>query len=496
MLRRHSVSVSGKLTRMNMLVSATVLLLACSGFVTYDLTSFQTLLVRNLSIQAQIAGSNSVSALTFDDPAAAQRTLAAFDLAPNIVSACIYNAEGQIFATYRRDRSARIPPQAQIVGEEEHSWIEAGDVMLVHTIIFDNRREGFVFIQSDERMLYARVMRYVAIALTVLILSLIVALFLSNIARRSIAEPVTQLAQVARTVSREKNYGVRARRGRAEAELAELVETFNEMLEQIEQRDSSLQAAHNELERRVEQRTAELSAANKELESFSYSVSHDLRSPLRSIDGFSQALADDYGDQLDSAAKGHLQRIRAATQKMGILIDDLLNLSRVTRAEMKREPVDLSAMAVSIASEFMKRNEQRQVEWAIKDGMQAFGDMRLLQVVLDNLLGNAWKYTSKHERARIEFGQAQHNGGMAYFVRDDGAGFDAEYSARLFSAFQRLHGAEFPGTGIGLATVQRIVLRHGGKVWGEGAVEKGATFYFTLPRASRELVSLSANEAR
>ncbi len=476
---------------MSMFVSATVLLLACSGFVTYDLTSFQTSVVRNLSIQAQIAGSNSVSALTFDDPAAAQRTLSAFGLAPNIVSACIYDAQGQAFAMYKRDASARIPPRAQIVGEEEHSWIENGDVMLVHTILFQGRREGFVFIQSDERMLYARVKRYVAIALAMLILSLTVALFLSNIARRSIAEPVVHLAHVARTVSREKNYSVRARRGKEEAELAVLVETFNEMLKQIEERDSNLRAAHNELERRVEQRTAELSAANKELESFSYSVSHDLRSPLRSIDGFSQALADDYEDKLDPAAKGHLQRIRTATQKMGVLIDDLLNLSRVTRAEMKHEPVDLSAMAVSIASEYMKRNEQRQVEWSIKDGMQAFGDTRLLQIVLDNLLGNAWKYTSKHALAKIEFGQEQYNGAMAYFIRDDGAGFDAEYSSRLFGAFQRLHGAaEFPGTGIGLATVQRIVLRHGGKVWAEGAVEKGATFYFTLPRASRELASL------
>lgn len=491
MFRRHSVSIARKLTRMNMFVSATVLLLACSGFVTYDLTSFQTSLVRNISIQAQIAGSNSVSALTFDDPAAAQRTLSAFGLAPNIVAACIYSAQGLAFATYTRDRGARIPLRAQIVGEAEHSWVEAGDVMLVHSISFQGHREGLIFIQSDERMLYARVKRYVAIALTVLILSLIVALLLSHIARRSIAEPVSHLADIARRVSREKNYRVRAQRGRAETELAVLVETFNEMLEQIEQQDSSLRAAHNELERRVEQRTAELSAANKELESFSYSVSHDLRSPLRSIDGFSQALADDYEDKFDSAAKSHLQRIRAASQKMGVLIDDLLNLSRVTRAEMKHEPVDLSAMAVSIASEFMKRNEQRQVEWSIKDGMQAFGDTRLLQIVLDNLLGNAWKYTSKHERARIEFGQEQHNGGMAYFVRDDGAGFDAEYSARLFGAFQRLHGAtEFPGTGVGLATVQRIVLRHGGKVWGEGAVEKGATFYFTLPRASRELASL------
>jgi len=475
-------SIAKRLTRMNMLVSATVLLLACTGFVAYDLATFQATLVRNLSIQAQVAGSNSVSALTFDDPSAAERTLSAFHLAPNIVSACIYGPDGKAFATYRRDSSARIPSNPQIVaGEEENHWREHDDLMLVHEIVFQGQRAGFVFIQSDEQNLIERMKHYFTIALAVLVLSLIVALLLSHFARRSIAEPVAQLARVARTVSQEKNYAIRAVREKAEGELAELVETFNEMLEQIEERDHSLRTAHNELERRVEQRTGELAAANKELESFSYSVSHDLRSPLRSIDGFSQALLDDYGDTLDTVSHEHLKRIRAATQKMGLLIDDLLNLSKVTRSPMQREAVDLSSMAQSVAAELAKQDGQRQIEWVIESNVQAHGDSRLLQIVLDNLFGNAWKYTSKHQSARIEFGLKRQNGSSAYFVKDDGAGFDPEYSARLFGAFQRLHGAaEFPGTGIGLATVQRIVLRHGGRVWAEGAVEQGATFYFTL----------------
>lgn len=467
---------------MNMLVSAAALLLACIGFATYDLASFQVTLVRNLSIQAQIAGSNSVSALTFDDTSAAERTLSAFRVSPNIVSACIYGAEGKAFATYRRDFGARIPPKPRIAaGEEENHWREQDDLMLVHTIVFQGQRAGFIFIQSDEETLIERMKHYFTIALGVLALSLIAALFLSHIVRRSIAEPVAQLARVARTVSREKNYAVRAIRGKEEGELAILVETFNEMIEQIEERDRSLRAAHDELERRVEQRTEELEAANEELESFSYSVSHDLRSPLRSIDGFSQALMDDYGDKLDGAADDYLKRIRSATQKMGLLIDDLLNLSKVTRAPMQREPVDLSSIAQSVAAELARRDIERHVEWVIEPNVLVDGDSRLLQIVLDNLLGNAWKYTSKHLSARIEFGLKRQNGAAAYFVKDDGAGFDPEYSARLFGAFQRLHGAaEFPGTGIGLATVQRIVLRHGGRVWAEGALEKGATFYFTL----------------
>lgn len=482
MSRTGAVSIATKLTRMNMFVSTTALLLACAGFLAYDLASFRVSMVRNLSMEAQVAGSNSVSALLFDDKAAAEKTLAAFRLAPEVVSTCIYDGSGKPFASYQRDANARIPGNVQRLAEQEESyWFQGGTLMLLRPILFQGKRVGFVFIQSDMPTLVARVERYALIAAAMLAVSMALALFLSHFARRAIAEPVVRLAAVARTVSRDKNYAIRSARGGEEGELADLVETFNEMLEQIEERDRSLQAAHDELERRVEERTAEWTAANRELESFSYSVSHDLRSPLRGIDGFGQALAEDYGHKLDATANSYIQRIRTATQRMGLLIDDLLNLSRVTRAQMQRQTVDLSGMAQSIAAELARRDGARKVEWVISSGIQAYGDQRLLHVVLDNLLGNAWKYTSKHERARIEFGRQGTNGSVAYFVRDDGAGFNPEYSERLFGAFQRLHGAaEFPGTGIGLATVQRIILRHGGRVWAEGAVERGATFYFTL----------------
>jgi light-regulated signal transduction histidine kinase (bacteriophytochrome) len=235
------------------------------------------------------------------------------------------------------------------------------------------------------------------------------------------------------------------------------------------------------LEQRVEERTAQLAAANKELEAFSYSVSHDLRAPLRSIDGFSLALLEDYADRLDDEGKNHLQRIRAATQRMGMLIDDLLNLSRMTRAEIRKEIVNVSTLAHSIVASLREAQPERQVDFRIEDHVEASADPHLLRVVLENLLGNATKFTSKRASARVEFGKTHQNGSSAYFVRDNGAGFDPAYASRLFGAFQRLHGtAEFPGTGIGLATVQRIIHRHGGKIWAEGALEKGATFYFTL----------------
>ncbi|MCJ7432165.1 MAG: GAF domain-containing protein [Anaerolineales bacterium] len=231
----------------------------------------------------------------------------------------------------------------------------------------------------------------------------------------------------------------------------------------------------------AQRRAVELEAANKELGAFSYSVSHDLRAPLRVMDGFSQALLEDYANVLDSQGKDYLERVRAASQRMGQLIDDMLKLSRVTRGEMRRAMVDLSALAQTIAAELRTAQPERQIEFVIAPGLVVNADPSLLRIVLENLLGNACKFTSKHPTARIEIGAAQHEGQAAYFVRDDGAGFDMAYAGKLFGAFQRLHAStEFEGTGVGLATVQRIIHRHGGRVWAEGAVDKGATFYFTL----------------
>ena len=249
----------------------------------------------------------------------------------------------------------------------------------------------------------------------------------------------------------------------------------------LQQSERRYRKLSEDLEQRVIERTAELHVANKELESFSYSVSHDLRAPLRSIDGFSQALLEDYGDKLDPEGLENLGRVRAATQRMGHLIDDLLNLARVTRAGMQRQTVDLSAMAPEVMADLLRAEPDREVELDIAHGLKVDGDERLLRVALENLLGNALKFTRGRSPAHIEIGVMEHGGKRTYYVRDDGAGFDMAYSEKLFGAFQRLHGtAEFEGTGIGLATVHRIIRRHGGQIWAEGAVGKGATFYFTL----------------
>jgi signal transduction histidine kinase len=227
---------------------------------------------------------------------------------------------------------------------------------------------------------------------------------------------------------------------------------------------------------------AELEEANKELDAFSYTVSHDLRTPLSSIDGFSQALLEDYAATLDARGQNYLQRICEATQRMADLIDALLDLSHVTRTEFVRKAVDLSALARAIATDLHLREPTRQAEFVIADGLVVHGDARWLGIALENLFSNAWKFTARQPLARIEFGSVpQHDRSLVFFVRDNGVGFDMAYADKLFRAFQRLHGrTEYPGTGVGLATVQRIIQQHGGRIWAEGAVGQGATFFFTL----------------
>jgi signal transduction histidine kinase len=245
--------------------------------------------------------------------------------------------------------------------------------------------------------------------------------------------------------------------------------------------EENIHRLNAELEQRVTERTTALEAANKELEAFSYSVSHDLRAPLRAVDGFSQALLEDYGSQLPEEARRYLHTIRAGTQRMGVLIDDLLNFSRLSQQSLRKRAIDTRRQVQEALDELAEQREGRQVEIRIGDLPECRGDRALLKQVWFNLLSNGFKYTRKRERAVLEIGCTRENDENVYFVRDNGTGFDMKYANKLFGVFQRLHRAEdYEGTGVGLAIVQRVVHRHGGRIWADAALDRGATFYFTL----------------
>lgn len=485
MKRFRDLPIRHKLTLLTVLTTGSALVLACAAFVVYDRWTFRDALLQTLSTEARIVGANSAASLLFADPRSATETLAALEAQPTVVSAAVYTHEGKLFASYLRTKGAWDPerqvelPQVLADQPERHDFT-ASHLELSRPIIFQNQNVGIVAIRADLEILHNRQLRYIWLAGVVLLICALGATALSLWFQQEISRPVLALAETARRVSTSKDFSLRAT-AHSRDEVGQLVDTFNEMLARLQDQNQQLQQARDELEQRVLDRTAQLEVANKELEAFSYSVSHDLRAPLRSIDGFSQALLEDCGDRLDDQGRSDLQRVRAATRRMAQLIDDMLDLSRVTRDEMHREPVNLSALATSVAEELVRTEPGRQVRFAISPAVIVEGDTRLLRVVIENLLRNAWKFTGKHASANIEFGVQADNGNPVYFVRDDGAGFDMAYAAKLFGPFQRLHAMnDFAGTGIGLATVQRIIHRHGGRVWAEGKVDQGATFYFTL----------------
>jgi signal transduction histidine kinase len=479
----------------NGLIIGAALLLAGVAFALYDQATVKRAMVLNLSIQAQIVASNSVSALMFNDPETAEVTLSALRASPRIVSATIYDADDQEFATYRTRVPAGELTHARSLrhGEVEAHQFTDQHLVLAREVTLDGKKAGRVLIASDLQELESRRNQHAGIVIAILAVALSAALLLSWFSQRRIAQSITDLAAIARTVSVDRDYGVRAAVVGNVAEVQVLTQAFNDMLVQIQERDRSLEHARELLEDRVRQRTAELDAANKELEAFSYSVSHDLRAPLRHVLGFAELLEKHIKDRIDDRGRRYLETITSAATKMGQLIDDLLSFSRMARAELTLRPTSLGQIAREARDEVVSHNGvgNRHIEWRFRDLPDIEGDPAMLRQVMVNLLSNAVKYTATRPSALIEVGM---NGGGAdetvIYVRDNGVGFDMKYVDKLFGVFQRLHGVdEFEGTGIGLANVARIIRRHGGRVWAEGQVDHGATFYFSLPslrRSARE----------
>lgn len=482
MLKIRDCSIKKKLTLMNMLVSGTTLLLACMAFGVYELTMFRSSTVQNLSIQAQIAGANSASALLFNDAKSAVNTLSALKAAHTVLSAGIYTLDGEPFAVYRRDGQGQTPPLPPMpAGQTEEHWFADKELKVIRSIVFQGKLIGTVYIRSDLQDMNDRLLRYAGMVVAVLSVCLIAAFLLLTTFQRAATRPILQLAETARVVSREKKYSVRAPSTDSHDEVGLLIEAFNEMLVQIQARDAALQTSQEELEQRVTQRTAELDATNKELEAFTYSVAHDLRAPLRHIQGFSNLLMESYASQLEPQAKTFLQRIGEGTQQMGRLIDDLLSLARIGRQEPRLQTTGLSSLVQEVLRDLKPETEGRDIQWQVGDLPFVDCDPGLMKQVFYNLLSNAAKYSRPRKPAVIDVGQMSVEGQVVNFVRDNGVGFNMKYANKLFGVFQRLHRKEdFEGTGVGLATVQRIIHKHGGRIWAEAEIDKGAAFFFSL----------------
>ena len=492
-----SRSLRLKLIGIALLTTLVALIVALLAIVAYDLRAYQRGWITDVSTQAELLGQTSVSAIAFDDPRVARENLALLRLRPHVQAAAIYTANGELFASYvRPGASSEFPklPEAdgmRTVGQE---------LVLYRRIVSDKEILGTVYLRTDYEM-RQRIGDYLGIGAAATVVAMLVALVMSAQLQRVVTEPVLAIADIARDVVGQQDYSRRATKMSGD-EVGVLVDAFNGMLAEIERRTGALETSNAELERqvaerlraeqeimrlnaeleaRVRDRTAQLESANRELEAFCYSVSHDLRAPLRAIDGFSQALLEDFPKDVPEEAQRYLSRIRTSTLRMGQLIEDLLNLSRVSRGALDRAEVDLSDLARQVVALIRQHEPARSVDISIWDGMNVQADPRLLRAVLENLIGNAWKFTAKAEHPRIEVGVLRDGEHQVFFVRDNGAGFNMAYVDKLFGPFQRLHStSEFAGTGIGLATVQRIVFRHGGRIWADAKEGKGATFYFTL----------------
>jgi signal transduction histidine kinase/Na+-transporting methylmalonyl-CoA/oxaloacetate decarboxylase gamma subunit len=466
---------------MNLLVTGIGLILAYLSFLAYNLYTFRQAAISSLSGEAQIIGSNSVTAIIFNDDASARTTLSALSSSSDVIAASIYTPSGALFADYERSGTPALQPREIPKGSMQANWVSGRDILTGTRIIFQGKVAGTVYIQARLHGLRRQAIQYATIAGIVLLLCLLVALLVGAVFRKILAQPIVSLAQTARLVSRYRDYSLRFAPQRSYGELESLTQAFNEMLAEIQQRDEALEQARAGLELRVEERTAELQTANRELEAFSYTVAHDMRAPLQTISNVCYLIQQtDQGEAAEELAP-MLKQLSTSVAAMSAMIDDLLDLSRSTSAALHLKQLDLSLVASSILEGLTVANPDRQVEIAVQKRCHVNADAGLMQIVLQNLLRNAWKFTGYRREPKIEFGCKKQDGVTVFYVRDNGAGFDQRFADRLFKPFQRLHAvSDFPGTGIGLATVQRIVRRHGGEVWAEGELDKGATFYFTV----------------
>jgi signal transduction histidine kinase/DNA-binding response OmpR family regulator len=506
-LKFRHYTIAKKLTWTNMLVSGAALLLACSAFFAYDFYTFRASIVRNLSLEAEIIGSNTVSALLFDDPQSADKTLSALAMSPSIMSAAIYKPSGQLFASYARN-SGEAPPSLRqpTTSQATIHWFENNQVVLVDSIILDGKHVGFVAICSDLQAINTRLRSYTLITAIVLLISLIVALLISKASQRLISKPIVQLAETARTISQEKSYSIRAATSPNHDEVSILIDSFNEMLNQIQQRDTALLRAQGELEKRVEERTEQLAAANKELElrnrevehatqlksKFLASMSHELRTPLNAIVGFSDLLAEQAPGQLNPKQLRFVQHIKQGSTHLLQLINDILDLSKIEagQLEFRYEDFEIKDALPEVLSTIrpLAMAKNITIDESSTSGLAIYADRVRFKQVLYNLLSNAVKFTPNGGRVDIE---AYNKANLIQIsVLDTGIGIRPEDHALVFEEFRQVEGSTtaHEGTGLGLAISKRLVEEQGGTISLESQLGKGSKFTISFPIGQQRTV--------
>jgi signal transduction histidine kinase len=473
----HQLPLRWKLA---LLISATttiVMLLSAVALYHYEASTLRDVLARDLSATARMTALSSAGPLAFNDNKDAEELLHGLRGHGNIIRAAILDRNRNVFAEYHRSDVAICPLS---VPDSAGCRFEADSVHLLQPVVQAGDELGNLYIVSDLQRVSERLDRYVNVMAMMIVLSIIVSFLLASVLQRAVSGPILQLSKTAQEIGKSKDFARRAP-AHGSDEIGQLINQFNLMLEQIQMRDDQVQAAHMELERKVDERTKELQHANEELDSFASSVSHDLRAPLRQIGGFVDLLDSGLTGKLGPSEKDHIEEIKHSVQDASRLIDDLLSFSRMSRSEMQMLTFDMSELVQEVVADSRRQIVDREIEWVVQPMTDVMGDLALLRQVWRNLIANAVKYSRTRKNSRIEIGAKLNGHEKVFFVRDNGVGFDMQYARRLFGVFHRLHGAEFEGTGIGLANVRRIIERHGGRTWAEGKVNDGAIFYFSLP---------------
>ncbi len=477
-------SIKSKLLRVVLIVNGAVLLLTCTIFFAYEYVTFRQSRLRELSSIAQILAANSTAALAFDDRDAANEILNALQAETKITAACLYDIDGKLFTVFPNNLAVSDLPSSP----DTNGFAFSGNTLSgFHPVTQGNQRLGTIYVRYSIDAIYERLQVYAILAFVIIILSTSLSYVLYRRLQNGISKPILALAETAHAIANRQDFSVRAVK-ESEDEVGLFTDAFNQMLNQIQKQNTELSESseairtfNQKLEQMVIDRTSELDIANKELESFSYSVSHDLRAPLRSIHGYVNILHEEYGPQLDDEAKRLISIILRNGQRMGQLIDDLLAFSKLGRKEISKSDISMYAMAQNVIDDFKRTETSERTHFTINRIPAAEADITTIRQVWVNLISNAIKYSSQHETPVVEIGAFEKDGVITYYVKDNGAGFDMAYYDKLFGVFQRLHsGKDFEGTGVGLAIVQRIISKHGGRIWAQSKVNEGATFYFTL----------------